>query len=94
MVCTAESSKGLTQLGKRDAAKSEARERPWQLITDLQASSNTCMRPSIRVELNLEAASRGPEEVTGTVVLKVGLSPCFMKTVPNFVRHALHNSTW
>ncbi|KAL3157879.1 hypothetical protein ABBQ32_012289 [Trebouxia sp. C0010 RCD-2024] len=66
-----ESSKGMVQLRQYDLAKGEARDRPWQLISDLHSASATCMWPSIRVELNLEPDSKRPDETRGTVVLKV-----------------------
>lgn len=88
VLCTAESSKGMVQLRQCDLAKAEARDRPWQLISDLQCASATCIWPSIRVELNLEPDSERPDETRGTVVFKVGLSPCSMQQVLGLVVHA------
>ena len=63
----------MVQLRQCDLAKGEARDRPWQLISDLQSASTACLWPLIRVELNLEPESKRPDEIRGTLVLKVGL---------------------
>lgn len=78
----------MVQLRQYDLAKGEARDRPWQLISDLHSASATCMWPSIRVELNLEPDSKRPDETRGTVVLKVGLFLCSMQQVLRLVVHA------
>lgn len=77
MLCvTAESSKGLVQLRLRDLAEDEAQSTPWRLISDLQAAAKQVaanMWPLIRVSVNLDPESDGPEETRGTVMIKVVL---------------------
>lgn len=63
----------MVQQRRCELARAEARNRPWQLISDLLSTSGNCLVPSVRVELNLEPESRRPDETRGTVVLKVGL---------------------
>ena len=80
-MCPAESSKGLVQLTQCDLAKTDAQERPYQLINDLRGASrcagsavtptNARTWPLIRVSVNLEPDSNCPEETRGVVVLKV-----------------------
>lgn len=80
---TAESSKGLVQLRLRDLAESEAQGRPWRLISDLQAAAKQVaanMWPVIRVSVNIDPESDGPEETRGTVAIKVFL--CLHSTRP------------
>ena len=64
------------QLRLRDLAADEAQSRPWRLISDLQAAAKQVaanMWPLIRVSVNIDPESDGPEETRGTVAIKVFL---------------------
>lgn len=80
------------QLRKCDLAKAEAQDRPWQLVSDLQAAAkHVSAWPIIRVSLNLEPESDEPAEIRGTVVIKVVLCLHSTRQIIVFKLHASHD---